>query len=105
MPKLSPFVAFAAALIVAFGADAADLAVRSRVGVIFDEQPPPAALLRGPPRDATDALVAETIYAFQPRIPGYYGRAGNFAYRNYYGTSPVTIFGREPYACTLIGAC
>lgn len=94
-----------ALLLAAPCADAADLAAHSGIGAVFADPPLHAPLLRGETRDATNAVIAETIYAFQPRIPGYYGRAGDFAYRNYYGTSPVTIFGRDPYACTLIGAC
>jgi hypothetical protein len=38
-------------------------------------------------------------------VPGYYGGAGDFAYRNYYGTSPIAIFSRLPYACGFHGYC
>ncbi len=39
------------------------------------------------------------------KLPGYYGRPSDFEYRNYYGTSPVAIYSRLPYACGFVGLC
>jgi hypothetical protein len=107
MPVSSPLsmIAACAALLVTPCAQAADLAAHSRIGTIFAEPPERVILPPYSERNETNAIVAESFYAFQPRIPGYYGRAGDFYYRSYYGTPPETIFGRDPYACTNIGWC
>ncbi len=105
---ISPFlatIATGAALLAAPCAGAADLAAHSRIGAIFAEPPERAVLPPYYARNETNAIVAETVYAFQPRIPGYYGRAGDFYYQSYYGTPPENIFGRDPYACTILGWC
>lgn len=79
-------------------ARAADLPAHSRLGAVFAE--PEVVVARPAP------VPLETM----PRImiaplPGYYGDINSFAYRSYYGTSPVEIFGRLPYACGLYGYC
>jgi hypothetical protein len=43
--------------------------------------------------------------ATSPRVPGYYGRPGDFYYTSYYGTDPGLIFGRLPYACWYYSSC
>jgi hypothetical protein len=68
----------------------------SRLGAVFAA--PPAATL-------VETYEAPVIALPAPRVPGYYGGAGDFAYRNYYGTSAVAIFSRLPYACGFHGYC
>ena len=96
------------ALILASSATlAADLARQSRIGAIFADQPPPRYVRverDAPSRDAA-LVVVEALYPIQPRLPGYYGSPRDFEYRNYYGTSPVTIFSRLPYACGFVASC
>jgi hypothetical protein len=94
-----------AVLLAAPYASAADLAAHSRIGAIFAEPPERVVLPPVYARTDDNLFVAENIYAFQQRIPGYYGRPGDFQYRSYYGTPPLTIFGRDPYACTILGWC
>lgn len=80
---------------------AADLAVQPRPGQIFAEdfhEPAPARAPIAPP------LIPVWV-SNSPRVPGYYGRAGDFHYNNYYGTSPFTIYSRLPYACGFVGLC
>ncbi len=98
-------IAACAALLSAPCAGAADLAVHSPIGAIFAEPPERVVLPPYYVRNEDNALVAENIYAFQQRIPGYYGRPGDFYYRSYYGTPPENIFGTNPYACTILGYC
>lgn len=99
--------ALAACLVLLGGptAFAADLAAQSRLGAVFAEPPARVTYGRPVPSDDNVLRVVETIYPLQSRLPGYYGRPGDFAYRNYYGTSPVTIFSRLPYACRFVGSC
>ena len=83
-------------------AEAADFAAYatgpSRLGAIFAAPgPSPIAVVNEMP------LVLPIIPS--RTVPGYYGRAGDFSYRNYYGTSPVAIFSRLPYACGFHGYC
>jgi hypothetical protein len=68
----------------------------SRLGAVFAA--PAAATL-------VETYEAPVLALPAPRVPGYYGRAGDFAHRNYYGTSPVAIFSRLPYACGFHGYC
>ncbi len=98
-------IAACAALLAATSAPAADLAARSPIGAIFAEPPERVVLPSYYARNETNAIVAENFYVLQRRIPGYYGRDSDFYYRSYYGTPPETIFGRDPYACTIIGWC
>jgi hypothetical protein len=75
-------------------ASAADLPARSRLGAIFTE---PAAV---------EVTVVDVPWmATSPRVPGYYGRPGDFYYTSYYGTDPGIIFGRLPYACWYYSSC
>src|SRR5262245_56678588 len=79
----------------ASAAHAADLPMQTRLGAIFAE-----------PSQRVVIVEPESIspwVATSPRVPGYYGRAGDFDYRRYYGTSDTTIFGRFPYACPYYG--
>ena len=46
-----------------------------------------------------------TWVATSPRVPGYYGQAGDFYYRSYYDTPSLKIFSRLPYACGFVGLC
>ena len=83
-------------------AGAADLPVRSRLGAVFAE---PAEIAPGGYRPAEVTVVEVPWMATSPRIPGYYGRRGDFYYTNYYGTDPGIIFGRLPYACWYYSSC
>jgi hypothetical protein len=83
-------------------AGAADLPARSRLGAIFAE---PAEVGPTVYRPAEVAVVEVPWMSTSPRIPGYYGRWGDFYYTSYYGTSPGIIFGRLPYTCYYYSAC
>lgn len=78
---------------------AADLPVQTRIGQIFAAPAEPARAYR----TAEPLPVAGTWVATSPRVPGYYGQAGDFYYRSYYGTPSDIIFGRLPYACPYYG--
>jgi hypothetical protein len=80
---------------------AADLALQPRPGQLFaeDHRPRPVA------RKAIEPDLFPDWIANSPKVPGYYGRPGDFHYRNYYDTSPVTIYSRLPYACGFVGLC
>jgi len=95
-------IAFAACVIgmVASPACAADLAAQSRLGAVFAE--PPVRVVRG---EIVEPLDGGAVFFVPPKVPGYYGRPDDFTYRNYYGTSPLAIFGRLPYACGFYAAC
>jgi hypothetical protein len=86
----------------AMAAGAADLPGQSRLGVIFAEpyQDRPAAY-----RPSETYVTNVPWVTNSPRVPGYYGRAGDFYYTNYYGTPSNVIFGRLPYACNFYGLC
>jgi hypothetical protein len=86
----------------ATAAGAADLAVQSRLGAVFAE---PAPRVRVAPPPAVVTVVDVPWMATSPRIPGYYGRWGDFYYTSYYGTDPGLIFGRLPYACHYYASC
>src|SRR4051812_20690818 len=79
-------------------AEAADLPVHSKLGAVFVEPAPRA-------RPAELTVVEVPWMATSPRIPGYYGRWGDFYYTSYYGTDPGVIFGRLPYACHYYASC
>ncbi len=81
-------------------AGAADLPRGTRLGEIFAEpsEDRPAAYR---PNESFVAIVPWV--ANSPRVPGYYGRAGDFYYTSYYGTPSNVIFGRLPYACRFYG--
>ncbi len=79
---------------------AADLGARpSQIGAIFAEPRPRSAaakIYQRPERDVVGAAL---------KVPGYYGQPTDFEYHNYYGTSPIAIYSRLPYACGFVGAC
>ena len=83
---------------------AADLVVQQQVqrpGQLFAEGARvPAVAARG-----KEAVDLDFWIPNSPKVPGYYGRPGDFHYRNYYGTSPLTIYSRLPYACGFVGLC
>lgn len=81
-------------------AHAADLPAQSRLGAIFAEPGPAVVAVerRELPMPWPEIGVALSV-------PGYYGRITDFTYSNYYGTSPVTIYERLPYACGFYGYC
>lgn len=83
-------------------AGAADLPARSRLGAVFAE---PAEAGSSRYRSAEVTVVEVPWMATSPRIPGYYGRPGDFYYTSYYGTDPGIIFGRLPYACWYYSSC
>lgn len=84
-------------------AAAADLPVRSPIGRIFAEPAPPAQ------RQPLEMATGMPVYAPEVDIPaivhGYYGKPNSYLYQSYYGTSPITIFTRLPYACGWHGYC
>lgn len=85
-------------------ARAADLALQpniKRPGQLFAEG------VRVPAVKVHDKEVLDREFWIpnSPPVPGYYGRPGDFHYRNYYGTSPLTIYSRLPYACGFVGLC
>jgi hypothetical protein len=101
MPVRSALSAIVLTLL-AFTAQAADLPARTRLGAIFAE---PADVGRRGDRSAEVVVVEVPWMATSPRIPGYYGRRGDFYYTSYYGTEPGIIFGRLPYACWYYSSC
>lgn len=92
---------FACVLLAASPACGSDLAAQSQIGAIFDERSGHATQVL--PVEETRRQGVIYIHAF--KVPGYYGRPTDFECRNYYGTSPVTIFSRLPYACGFVGLC
>ncbi|MDB5619603.1 hypothetical protein [Tardiphaga sp.] len=101
MPKLLPFVALA--LVVSLGtASAADMANRSRLGQVFAE----------PQAGGGRRAAAETVETVDPgwvrnspRVAGYYGQAGDFHYRNYYGTPRSLLHIYSPFTCVVEALC
>jgi hypothetical protein len=91
MPKLLPSVALAL-MIAAGSASAADLAARSRLGAVFAEPP---VVVRGGhvARVETVVVVDPGFVRTSPPVAGYYGQAGDFHYRNYYGTARPLLRG------------
>jgi hypothetical protein len=94
-----------AAIAIAAGltsASAADLAHRSRLGAVFAEPP---VVVRGAARVETVVVVDPGFVRNSPRVAGYYGDAGDFQYRNYYGTPRPLLRGIVPYACVVEALC
>lgn len=89
---------------IASTAQAADLtqlpARQSRLGAVFADAPPRHVRV-----EETAPADHSVLYFIPPKVPGYYGKPTDFAYGNYYGTSPLAIFGRLPYACGVYGSC
>ncbi len=93
-------VAVCACLLVASPTLAADFGrPQSRIGEIFADSPPSVARIRVYERPAP-AFIGTAL-----KLPGYYGTPRDFEYRNYYGTSPLAIYSRLPYACGFVGLC
>lgn len=96
-----PFATWTLCLIAA-QAVAADLGAyvpaQSRLGAVFAAPAPP-------PIAVVDEMPFVLPLIPSRTLPGTYGHAGDFAYRNYYSTSPVAIFSRLPYACGIHGYC
>ncbi len=90
------------ALILASSATlAADLARQSRIGAIFDDRPARGARLIAVAEPRPHGI----LYTHALKVPGYYGTPRDFEYRNYYGTSPIEIYSRLPYACGFVASC
>ena len=86
MPIKFALAAFAIALglvVSLSSASAADLSHRSRLGAVFAEPP---VVVRGAPVAETVVVVDPGFVRNSPRVSGVYGQAGDFHYRNYYGT-------------------
>ena len=102
MPRL--LVIVLCALGVATSAQSADLTQyptrQSRLGAVFAE--PTQRIVRV---EIAAPVEDGVLYFIPPKVPGYYGRPTDFAYGNYYGTSPLAIFGRLPYACGFYASC
>lgn len=86
--------------LIASRAVAADLPAQSRLGAVFAEPPP-----RGVRAETIEPIEDAAVFYVPPKVPGYYGKPTDFTYRNYYGTSPIAIFGRLPYACGFYALC
>ena len=80
---------------------AADLGAGGSIGEIFAPEP----IVKAPRRIEKKKIVVAPWVNNSPRVPGYYGQAGDFYYTNYYGTSPLLIWGRLPYACKFYASC
>ena len=98
MPKFLSLVALALAIPAA--ASAADLAGRSRLGAVFAEPP---VVVRGAP--AETVVVDPGYVRNSPRVAGYYGQAGDFQYRNYYGTPRSQLHIYSPFTCVIEALC
>lgn len=89
-------------------AHAADLPPQTRqgtqIGAIFAEPAGPRAVVLERPIERPRYVYAPQV-DIPPLVNGYYGKPNSYLYENYYGTSPVTIFGRLPYACGFYGYC
>jgi len=103
MPRLS--ILLALAICCAAPAHAADLAVRpGGIGVIFAEPvvvvPAPVGVVAvwGFPTYAPEVYIP-------PLVNGYYGKPNSYDHSSYYGTSPLAIYTRLPYACGWHGYC
>ena len=92
-------VALAASLT---SAHAADMAHRSRLGAVFAEPP---VVVRGPPPIETVVTVDPGYVRNSPRLAGYYGQAGDFQYRNYYGTPRSLLHIYSPFTCVIEAIC
>ena len=84
-------------------ASAADMAHRSRLGAVFAE---PRGVVRGAVVTQAEVVVVDPGFVrTSPRVAGYYGQAGDFHYRNYYGTPQPLLRGVLPYNCVLAAFC
>ncbi|QDM18271.1 hypothetical protein FNL55_21305 [Tardiphaga sp. vice352] len=84
-------------------ASAADMAHRSRLGAVFAE---PTKVVRGAVVTQDEVVVVDPGYVrTSPRVAGYYGQAGDFHYRNYYGTPQPLLRGVLPTNCVLAVVC
>lgn len=83
-------------------ARAADMPVKSRIGVIFAE---PEVVVAPAPREAGAVWTYAPEVYIPPLVNGYYGKPNSYYYRSYYGTEPSIVFGRLPYACGWYGYC
>ena len=83
----------------AFATLAADLPMQTRIGEIFAAPAEPKRAYR----TVEPLPIENTWVATSPRVPGYYGQAGDFDYRSYYDTPSLKIFSRLPYACPYFG--
>lgn len=101
MPKFLILVTLALAVSVG-SASSADLANRSRLGAVFAEPP---AVVRGGRAVEQVAVVEAGSVRNSPQVAGYYGQAGDFHYRNYYGTPRPLLGQLLPYACVLEVLC
>ena len=102
MPKVLPFLVLALMLAPA-AARAADLAGQSRLGAVFAE---PRKAVRGAAMTHAEVVVVDPgCVRTSPRVAGYYGQAGDFHYRNYYGTPQPLLRGVLPYNCVLAAFC
>ena len=88
---LAAALVFATLCMSTMPAGAADLADR-RIEKLFAGEPVP--VYKHHVRDDPWVPVIPFAYA-----PGYYGRMGDFGQPVYYGSSPLDLFGRAPYAC------
>jgi hypothetical protein len=104
MPRLVLLLATMIAATAVTGlARAADMPVKSRIGVIFAE---PDIVAAPAPRAEADAVWPYAPEVFiPPLVNGYYGKPNSYYYRSYYGTQPSIVFGRLPYACGWHGYC
>jgi hypothetical protein len=105
MPRLIPLIL---AFVLTTPVRAADLPAHSRIGAIFAE--PVDVVVHARPAPPFDpSLLGIPIFAppvdIPPLVNGYYGKPNSYYYSNYYGTSPLTIFTRLPYACGFHGYC
>ena len=101
MPNLLPLLALALA-ISAGAATAADLSGRSRLGAVFAEPP---VVVRGTPPVETVVTIDPGYVRNSPRLAGYYGQAGDFQYRNYYGTPRSLLHIYSPFTCVIEALC
>ncbi len=84
-------------------AGAADMAEHTKLGEIFAAPPQGRRVAVRPVATTTIAFVPWITSS--PKIPGYYGKAGNFEYNSYYGTPWYEWYGRQPYSCWFSGTC
>jgi hypothetical protein len=102
MPIKFAFAALALAVSLA-PAGAADLAHRSRLGAVFAE---PVVVDRRAVRTVDEVVTVDPGYVRNsPRVKGYYGQAGDFHYRNYYGTPRSQLHIYSPFTCVIEALC
>ena len=98
-----PTFATIALIATTMAASAADLPAGTKIGEIFAS--PPKVRHVAAYRESDPFVAIFPKERNSPRVPGYYGRPGDFYYRSYYGTPPDVIYGRLPYACWWSGTC